>query len=74
MLSLDVLTFTTQSLVIYLYHLITDVLPPTPDMLLLEICPCYDITYYLPPVMLTLNLWLSHLRESCTCYPVSYTM
>jgi len=28
MLSLDVLTFTTQSLVIYLYHLITDVLPP----------------------------------------------
>jgi len=35
---------------------------------------CYDITYHLSPVMLTLDLWLSHLWESFTCYPVSYTV
>jgi len=59
--SLDVLTLVMLLPDIYmllpdtsLYHLTSYVLPP--DMLLLETCPCYDITYHLPLVMLTLDL------------------
>jgi len=39
-----------------LYHLTTDVLPLIPGMLLFETCPCYDMTYHLPSIMLTLDL------------------
>ena len=35
----------------------------------LTLASCYDITYHLPP-----DLWLSHLREYHTCYPVLHTV
>jgi len=43
-------------------------------MLSLITCPYYDMTYHLPSIMLTLDMWLSYLRESCACYHVLYTV
>jgi len=52
-ISLDVLSFTKLSLVTCL---ISPHVMLSPDMLLLVPYPCYDITYHLPPVKLTLDL------------------
>ena len=69
MLSLDVLSFIMLSLVTCL---ISPLVMLSSNMLLLDFCLCYDINYHLPPVMLTLDQWLSHLRESCTYYHALY--
>ena len=40
----------------------------------LTLAPYYNMTYHLPPDILIPDLWLSHLREYYTCYPVLHTV
>ena len=40
----------------------------------MAIAPYYNMTCHPPPVILIPDLWLSHLREYYTCYPVLHTV
>jgi len=43
-----------------------------PTCYYLALAPYYNMTYYPPPVILIFDLWLSHLREYYTWYPLLY--